>query len=96
MFSTRQAPAASKQPTTPAPRVVWRRRIRTFLCSRRLRASAARLAAAGEPFFSCLKPNEIARLLGTLGFTTIEDRAAKNVIRTYLDESADCAHAIVS
>jgi methyltransferase (TIGR00027 family) len=56
-----------------------------------LQPRAQRLAAAGEPFFTYFTPDEIAQLLRTLGFATIEDRAAQDVISTYFDESLDCA-----
>jgi methyltransferase (TIGR00027 family) len=55
-----------------------------------LQARAERLSATGEPFFSYFTPDEIATLLRTLGFTTIDDQAAQDVITTYLGESADC------
>lgn len=58
-----------------------------------LRARAKRLAAAGEPFVSYFTPDEMARLLHTLGFAAIEDRAAQDVITTYLGESLDYAEA---
>lgn len=54
-----------------------------------LQVRAERLAAAGEPFFTYFTPDDLARLLRTLGFTTIEDRAAHDVITTYLGESMD-------
>jgi methyltransferase (TIGR00027 family) len=56
-----------------------------------LQARAERLAVAGEPFFTYFTPEEIARLLRTLGFAVIDDRAAHDVISTYLGESVDCS-----
>lgn len=56
-----------------------------------LQARAERLAAAGEPFFTYFTPDDIARLLRTLGFATIEDRAAQDVISTYLGEAVNWA-----
>ncbi|GAB7066101.1 class I SAM-dependent methyltransferase [Mycobacterium hodleri] len=55
-----------------------------------LQARAKRLADAGEPFVTYFTPDEIDRLLRTLGFATIEDRAAQDVITTYLGESMNC------
>lgn len=54
-----------------------------------LQARAERLAAAGEPFFSYFTPAEMTTLLGELGFTTIDDRAAQDVVTSYLGDSAD-------
>ncbi len=51
-----------------------------------MQARAQRLAAAGEPFYSYFTPDELATLLGTLGFTNINDRTGYDVIATYLDE----------
>jgi hypothetical protein len=38
---------------------------------------------------SYFKPDEISRLLRTLGFTDIEDRTAHDVISNYLGESPE-------
>lgn len=51
-----------------------------------MRARAMRLAAAGEPFRSYFTPEDLAALLRAVGFTTIDDRAAHEVITAYLDE----------
>jgi methyltransferase (TIGR00027 family) len=51
-----------------------------------IQARAQRLAAAGEPFHSYFTPDEIATLLRTLGFTTIDDRAGHDAITAYLHE----------
>jgi methyltransferase (TIGR00027 family) len=56
-----------------------------------LQARAERLAAAGEPFFSYFTPDDIALLLRTLGFAAVEDRAAQDVISTYLGECVESA-----
>lgn len=54
-----------------------------------LQARADRLARAGEPLISYFAPDEVARLLRTLGFTDIEDLTAQDVISAYLDESPE-------
>lgn len=51
-----------------------------------LRARSDRLASSGEPFVSYFTPDGVARELRGLGFTEIDDRAAKDVIALYLDE----------
>lgn len=50
-----------------------------------LREREARVAAAGEPWFSYFTPTEIAAHLSTLGFTAIEDHSAAQLIDSYLD-----------
>lgn len=45
----------------------------------------ARVAAAGEPWFSYFTPTDIADELRTLGFTAIEDRSAAQLIDSYID-----------
>jgi methyltransferase (TIGR00027 family) len=54
-----------------------------------LREREARVAAAGEPWFSYFTPTEIAAQLRTLGFTSIEDHSAAQLIDTYIDGSRE-------
>lgn len=51
-----------------------------------MQARAQRLAATGEPFYSYFTPDELATLLRTMGFTSIDDRTGYDVITAYLDE----------
>jgi O-methyltransferase involved in polyketide biosynthesis len=51
----------------------------------RLQERQARVAAAGEPWFSYFTPTDIAAHLRTLGFTAIEDQSAAQLIDSYLD-----------
>lgn len=51
-----------------------------------MQARARRLAATGEPFYNFFTPEELATLLRTLGFTSIDDRTGYDVITAYLAE----------
>lgn len=53
-----------------------------------LRERADRLAAAGEPWFSCFTPEDIAGRLRALGFTDVDDHAAADLVAGYLAASA--------
>ncbi|WP_263253197.1 class I SAM-dependent methyltransferase [Saccharopolyspora rosea] len=52
------------------------------------RARAERLAGAGEPVFSYFTPGDIAAQLRALGFTSVEDHSAPDLIAGYLHGSA--------
>jgi methyltransferase (TIGR00027 family) len=52
------------------------------------RARADRLADVGEPLFSYFAPDDIAAQLHALGFTSIEDHSAPDLIAGYLHGSA--------
>ena len=54
-----------------------------------LREREARVAAAGEPWFSYFTPTEIAAQLRTLGFRAIEDHSAAQLIDSYVDGPAE-------
>jgi methyltransferase (TIGR00027 family) len=54
-----------------------------------LQERADRLAAAGEPWFSYFRPDDIAAQLRALGFTDIEDHSATDLIAGYLDDSTE-------
>ncbi|MQY22018.1 class I SAM-dependent methyltransferase [Nocardia macrotermitis] len=54
-----------------------------------LRARAASLAAAGEPWLTSFTPEEIATHLHTLGLTDIDDRPAITAVASYLDNATD-------
>lgn len=55
----------------------------------RLRERAARVAAAGEPFFSYFTPAAVAARLDGLGFTPFEDLSAAQLVDGYAGGSAD-------
>lgn len=50
-----------------------------------LQEREARVAAAGEPWFSYFTPADIGAQLRTLGFTAIDDYSAAQLIDSYLD-----------
>lgn len=50
-----------------------------------LQARAQRAAKVGEPWFTYFTPNHLATQLHTLGFTTVEDHSATDLITGYLD-----------
>ncbi|MTD55569.1 SAM-dependent methyltransferase [Amycolatopsis sp. RM579] len=50
-----------------------------------LQEREARVAAAGEPWFSYFTPTEIAARLRSLGFTAIEDYSAAQLIDSFID-----------
>jgi len=50
---------------------------------------ARRVARAGEPFRSLLKPPEVAAELGALGFATVADLGAAELNRRYFQARAD-------
>ncbi|HVW42010.1 MAG TPA: class I SAM-dependent methyltransferase [Amycolatopsis sp.] len=54
-----------------------------------LQEREARVAAAGEPWFSYFTPTDISAQLRTLGFTTIEDHSAAQLIDSYVDGPAE-------
>ncbi|MVU77449.1 SAM-dependent methyltransferase [Nocardia sp. ET3-3] len=54
-----------------------------------LKERAQRVATAGEPWFSYYTPDDIAAQLRALGFTTIEDHHATDLISGYLDNPAE-------
>ena len=67
-----------------------------------LRMLAARVAAAGEPFKSRLRPEALARLLAEAGFATVLDLDADALNRRYFDGRTDglrvsgTAHVVVA
>lgn len=54
-----------------------------------LQARAHRVAAAGEPWFSYFRPDDIAAQLRSLRFTDVEDQSATDLIVSYLGSSEE-------